>query len=233
MNILGNYTYEARNSGKSMRCIEGKLVRSNWQILKFEIRVSTKTRYCSNTGEEHQFPMIVRWTPSKMKLVGCGRKGVEDFVFAELINVFDRRLWLIILIAMISVSITLQFARNIGVLQRASIFVGYFQILVEQGDPFPPRVMKHHRCRWIVGTSLLTGIILSNAYKNKNVYAMITPKRDIPYRYLDELIKDNFSIFTRSSDPVFDARAIFLTNTSNTIWTADKQHISRCLWAYQ
>lgn len=42
------------------------------------------------------------------------------------------------------------------------------------------------------------GIVLSNAYKNDNVYNMILPRRSTPYKFFEELAKDNFSVYKRS-----------------------------------
>lgn len=41
--------------------------------------------------------------------------------------------------------------------------------------------------------------MLSNAYKNKNMYNMILPTKPVPYQYLQELVNDNFTIYTRSA----------------------------------
>lgn len=47
---------------------------------------------------------------------------------------------------------------------------------------------------------LLGGIILSNAYKNTNVYNMVVPRKPILYQRFDELQKDNFNVYSRSTE---------------------------------
>lgn len=47
---------------------------------------------------------------------------------------------------------------------------------------------------------IISAVVLSNAYKNNNVYNMITEREDIPYTLVSQLENDKFSIYTRPTD---------------------------------
>lgn len=72
------------------------------------------------------------------------------------------------------------------------------KVFLEQDNPFPKSLIDNPRSKYIIGTLLLTGIVLSNAYKNTNVHKMIVQRKPVAYRYLEELLKDNFTIHSRS-----------------------------------
>lgn len=50
----------------------------------------------------------------------------------------------------------------------------------------------------MVAMFLLAGIILSNAYKNTNVYNMVIPRKTILYKEFAELVYGGFTLYTRS-----------------------------------
>lgn len=80
-------------------------------------------------------------------------------------------------------------------------------MFLEQGDPYRSSVSNEGRIWWFVGAFLLAGIVISNAYKNENVYNMIAPRKPIPYETFNELFRDNFTIFTRIIDlHIFQSR---------------------------
>lgn len=53
------------------------------------------------------------------------------------------------------------------------------------------------------------GIVLSNAYKNSNVYNMVTPRQPVLYKKFRELLEDKFQVYTRSvSDSTIDRKML-------------------------
>lgn len=82
-------------------------------------------------------------------------------------------------------------------------------MMIEQGDPFFITVTTTQNLRYAVGSFLLVGNILSNAYKSKNVYNMIKLRGSIPYERIDELVSDNFTIYTRSSYITYETGMVF------------------------
>lgn len=51
--------------------------------------------------------------------------------------------------------------------------------------------------RILPGLYLLMGIFLSNAYKNTNLYNMISQRTPVPYKDIEELVSDGFQIYSR------------------------------------
>lgn len=78
------------------------------------------------------------------------------------------------------------------------------KVVVEQGDPFLSSVTKTGNLRYAVGSFLLVGIVISNAYKSENVYNIMTLRQPIPYEKFDELVENNFTIYTRLAYIRFD-----------------------------
>ncbi len=63
---------------------------------------------------------------------------------------------------------------------------------------------------------LLGAQVLSGAYKNDNINRMIQPRPPLTYKTYEELLKNNFSVYSRSSDVLFPSflRSKEITNTS-------------------
>lgn len=62
-------------------------------------------------------------------------------------------------------------------------------------------ISQSHHCalKALMWTFILGGVVLINAYKNSNVYKVMSHEEAIPYTRLDQFIADRFSIFTRIS----------------------------------
>lgn len=69
--------------------------------------------------------------------------------------------------------------------------------MIEQGNPFPPDFDKHIKLRLVMGSTLLTGLVLSNAFKSKNVYKIVLSRYNISYRNVYELIEDNITVYSQ------------------------------------
>lgn len=62
--------------------------------------------------------------------------------------------------------------------------LSFVKALLEEGDAFPNQVYEHGRLvKWSLSQTLLLGVVLSNAYKNKNACIMVTPRKAIPCKY--------------------------------------------------
>lgn len=131
--------------------------------------------------------------------VSCGKRGVDSIPFRELVNVFEKWIWILIIVSGTCVT-TIPYWSHVhsGFGIGTHLFLSLKSFL-EQGDAFPGGLGKDKRFQISIGLFLLMGIVISNAYKNTNVYNMIAPRRNIPYTYLHELLTDNFVIYTRSA----------------------------------
>lgn len=143
------------------------------------------------------FPYFDQDELTSLKFVSCGKRGLASIPFEELTNVFDNWIWILILVSTVIVVVPLRATSTSGT-RTWSHCISSIKVLLEQGDPFSSSVTSDKRLRFVIGLFLLAGIVLSNAYKNSNVYNMISPRRDIPYEYFKELIKDQVRVYART-----------------------------------
>lgn len=77
------------------------------------------------------------------------------------------------------------------------------KVFLEQGDPFASGQLQDSKVRWIVSGILLVGIVISNAYKNDNVYKMVLGRKTLYYDTISSLAEANFTIYSRLIDVTF------------------------------
>lgn len=158
------------------------------------------------------FPYYTPDTIKSLRFMGCGRQGTSPIPFQELTNVFDMVTWLCIIFTALTVPTLLR--GSYGRIRLSSQTVSIFKMLVEQGGPFLDSVANKTRFRSVLGPLLLMGIVLSNAYKNTNIYNMVIPRKPVLYNYFQELVTDNFKVFSRPSSLIM-YRNLVTPNTSN------------------
>lgn len=147
------------------------------------------------------FPYFVKDDLGTLKFVSCGERGFTSIPVSELTSVFDEWIWLLIMISSASVLFPLKNLSSSDI-EFWSNWMSPVKVFLEQGDPFPSSLVNKKRMRMVVGLFLMAGIILSNSYKNTNVYNMIAPRKPIPYEFFEELLQDNFTVFTRLANLV-------------------------------
>lgn len=151
-------------------------------------------------------PIKYRSSISRMNFVSCGQTTTDNLQFGELINIFDVYTWTFALLSGILISALdyCSFRVAIGkslnlTFKDEKVVLSLVRIFLEQGNAIlkvNSKIRKQSR-RILLAGVLLAGIVLSNAYKNTNVYNMITPLANIPADTFDTLIKYDFTIFTR------------------------------------
>lgn len=131
-----------------------------------------------------------------LRFISCSTIKYEPLLFHELINIYDVRVWVSLICAMVTLSL------SISHLGRKGSFVGnmlsVFKVVVGQGDPFMHQVLSSAPLRYAAATFLFMGIILSEGYKSSNMYRIISPRQIILKENLSELINDNFTVYTRA-----------------------------------
>lgn len=137
------------------------------------------------------FPYFVQDRLSTLRFVSCGKPGYNPFAFEELTNIFDTWIWSSILFAIVVVAILLKIQS--GSVDNVRAILISMKVLLEQGD----NGVNDKRVRCSVGWYILMGIVLSNAYKNTNIYNIISPRNPIPYEKMEQLISDKFTVYTR------------------------------------
>lgn len=132
-----------------------------------------------------------------LRFVSCGYKGIEPFPFSEFVSIFDTSIWIWIPITVLVTSFSIVHLQPSSFTMIGLNCFYFIKVLVEQGDPFPSKQLKIYRLRFVICGVLLAGIVLSNAYKSTNVYNIVTPRNSIPYRTINELVHDKFSVYGR------------------------------------
>lgn len=203
LSIMGNFSYITHLDG--WQCNNGKLVKmiENHWYSRFayasDVQLEIKKTFVQPEKGTTLYPVVIRSVNDDLKLVICGHQGFKQLSFVELLNVFDEYIWSLIVTLVFVASLLFNqipnTAEHLTITQ--SVFVP-LKIFLEQGDPFPKSLIRNPRCKYIIGTILLMGIVLSNAYKNTNVYNMIAQRKPLMYQYLKELVRDNFTIRSRS-----------------------------------
>lgn len=141
---------------------------------------------------QYFFSLVPHDKHSNLYFVSCGKRGMTAIPFRELMNVYDNWVWLLIATSAIALALSLTSSSDI-----VTHFISTLKVLLEQGNPFLKQVVDNPRLRCTAGLFMLMGIILSNAYKNNNVYNMITVRKPIPYEYLEDLVEDNVVVYAR------------------------------------
>lgn len=187
LSVMGNYTFGLDHTYlKSTRC-------TTHQHSHFMITFNLE-KYPRHT---FIFPYYPADHLSSLRFIGCGSHGVSSLAYQELINVYDPWVWGCIAAMLMSVPLlTYTFTAHTGSYKIAEMSI--LKILVEQSDPFPQSISNNKSLQCLLGIILLMGIILSNGYKSTNVYNMVQHRAPKLYKYFDELIRDNFKIYSRS-----------------------------------
>lgn len=137
-------------------------------------------------------------THGRLRFVSCGRMGIQPFHFFEFLSAFDSSVWKWIILTIVVLVFDLLYSTGrkwAVVFNNNLLFI--VKVLLEQGDPFPQSMLSLPSIRYIISGFLLAGLVLSNAYKSTNVYNILSPRTYIPYTKLDQLLHDNFSLYTR------------------------------------
>jgi len=154
--------------------------------------------------------------PSKaFGFISCGKTLMQPFAFYELTGVFDNYIWIAIIVFFVAVVPTMfcvfeeaNFSLLSETLKLKSIadphkwfmiqtYFAPIRIVFEQGSGFSNKQMNVISLRIIAGSVILVSVVLSNAYKNENVYNMIKARNSIPFWYLNQLQQEKFEILTR------------------------------------
>lgn len=190
--IMGNYTISVSKPFQHFYCTKSRKLRSD----EFNAPYALFMMIVPHVKDLLIFPYFFENKLSSLRFVSCGEAKLSLAVFHELISVFDTWILLFTGVSMIAVITPLLSLSEIktGILDH---WLSPLKVLLEQGNPFADGVINRERLRWATGLFLLAGIVLSNAYKNANVYNMITPRKPVPYEYIKQLRENNFAIYTR------------------------------------
>ncbi|CAL8121394.1 unnamed protein product [Orchesella dallaii] len=200
LSIMGNVTFTTTLTPKpNIVCYplsgEQKMEKASYHSIEISDEIFINTTLL---GRAAHIPLHM----SVLKFVSCGRPQLQSIGFEELINVFDSYVWLFSIISMLLLlfaMVRLSQKRHQVLFNIKQYSLALLKVIVEQGDPFPKEPLVATPTRLMVAAFMLVGIVLSNAYKNSNVYNMIAPRSPVPYTHLKALVENNFTIYVRSS----------------------------------
>lgn len=185
--MMGNYTLVRghRAVGACEANVKGTDLDAATRLVVFDLHPYVKDLLL--------FPHVVQDGLSSLYFISCGAPSLTSLPYEELINTYDVHIWgsTILSMAILALLMRTYFRK------RQVPWAPSLKVLLEQGNPFPATVTKSHGVRFMVALYLLIGIVLSNAYKNSNVYNMTAPRKIIPYKYFQDLVTANFKIYTR------------------------------------
>lgn len=161
--------------------------------LKMAIRYEWRSAYLKVFQIENSGDFISLSVPnSDLRFISCRDATYSSFAFHELARVYEYPVWLMILVTF---GVTIQVSKYIRSRSHTCIFL--VKVALEQGDPMSNKLLKHRFSALVGVVVMLVGTVLTNGYKNANVYNMILPRVPIPYKFFEELYRDQFKIYCR------------------------------------
>lgn len=133
------------------------------------------------------------------RFISCGNSMIKGLLFNELFSVFDVSTWFLILMGNV---IFFLFSEQliassdlIGVLKR---LLDILSIFLEQSSQ---TIIIFKRLSPLVAAIFLAimGIVINGAYRNTNVYNMVTPRKIEPLEHFPQLIQFSFKVYCRTS----------------------------------
>lgn len=177
------------------------------------------------------FSLAVKDNLNALRFVSCGRIQIKQLSFDKLVSVFDYHTWILVVVATLSAGIVAKHLQKYSDNSLQESTIKYFEILLkmllEQDESQKTNADKNSiPVKIIFTTFAFASIVLSEAYRNDNVYKMILPRKTVALETLSQLLQENFQIFTRSSSVRFSglridnisALEIELRNRGHTIY---------------
>lgn len=96
------------------------------------------------------FPFYVRDKASSLRYVCCGLRGITLIPYTELFSVFDKIIWLGILLLLVTTPICLKITMK--EVKFIDNFISILKIYLEQGNPFLTEVIETDRLKLLTGS---------------------------------------------------------------------------------
>lgn len=160
-----------------------------------------------NTHLAHVTHKLLMTLPYKtFRFVTCGHRGVKPLQFGELFSIYDIYVWLGMALCFVVTPFVLNHSYSKLIRKEnktgwkfrlVNTWIIHCKCLLEQGEPFSKSIEKTPFLRWIVASLILTSVVLSNAYKNANIYNLITKRQPLLYEHLNQVLADHFRVYTK------------------------------------
>jgi len=129
--------------------------------------------------------------------IACGRVDNVELSFKGFITAFDSWTWILIIVTYTLIRLLMypSYKKNLC-FSIAYCIIDSPKILLEQGDSRITDLIIVKNFSWTFGSAILIGIVLSNAFKGKNISALTAPLRPIPFQTFDQLVSANYRILS-------------------------------------
>lgn len=193
VSIIANYTILHSTSPHKVMCSHGIKITTAKHDELAVVRADVVFKFIPLSKGHGIVPYNPPGVQTDLRFVSCGRQSTNALSWQELVNIYDKKIWVMIFLSTASVIAVAAILNNVTNINITRFSLSTLKVLLEQSDT------RFHQkdFRKVTALFILTGIILSNGYKNSNVYNMIAVRKPVPYEYVQELIKDNFTLYTR------------------------------------
>lgn len=199
--ILKNHSFAMPSTSSSLSdttCINSVLRKGRSYDDLFPVKIKSRI-FSVEVSSTDMFAALTDHGFKGLRFLTCGIKGEGSLEFLELLSAYGWEVWVnsIVLIFLVSLAIGI-LSKNLTWLGTLDKIFTCISMLLEQSNSFHNSVFKFDTIRCVASIFGLACVVLSNAYKNTNVYNMILPKKVVPYNLLQELVHDQYSIYSRS-----------------------------------
>ncbi len=203
--VMKNFAYLAQLSPRK-RCESVQYVPDatvftsmpTWKLVYSSIQLIS-TPYSGNIP--HQFPLVTENKENSLQFIACGgQPSVSSLSYREFVTGFDLCIWIYTGISVAVVTVLLWCSARNETVPKPCIryFETIFRLLINQCDQYLDK-LHQTSSRCLISWFGLAAVVLNCAYKNDNIYRMALPRNPIYLETLDDIVKNNFTIFTRSS----------------------------------
>jgi len=169
-------------------------------------------------------PIAIRDMVNVLRFISCGKRGLPFLPFEQLINVYSKGVWYVFIVTILSLCVLPTFLGQPTV-TSAQTYVRNFEMmfrLILGEDVFYGYIVKR-KLTFQICTILFAALIFTNAYKSENINKIIAPRKVEPYKTLEELLHDNFTIFSRSTSISFlhygsNKKEFYRQDSTNITW---------------
>lgn len=146
----------------------------------------------------------------RIRFVTCGRRGTDPFQFKEFVSIYQWQVWVIFAIFLLVLTTTVLLFQKPAKQKVDSIYnfiensvrssMPIIKGVLEQGDPFAANILSVQRLRWLLAGFLLGAQVLSNGYKNTNVYNMITSRKPLLIDKFEHVVSEQSALYCRTGN---------------------------------
>lgn len=181
------------------------IVGQNFQLNSDFINGSSYTQIKFITGAVYDsIYFFIEYPSEQVRFISCGDTYTgKKPLHSTLLESFDFYCWAAILVVFnilmpfvwstLAISQTNLLSINMRIYSDIIGFV--FKNLVEQSTPYPTKILAGLRLKVLAACTLFCALVLSNAYKNDNMYELIAPKKFEALQHFEQLLTFNYSIY--------------------------------------